>query len=98
MPARKQRSTIKRRRAKDWLTLLIVILAFGATFAAVSAPRWMTPRWLALIVSAVGWTVVVLFNVGQVLVFWNYYRRPLAKRPWILGGPPASRHSPDHDP
>jgi hypothetical protein len=82
------RVSIMRQRTRDGLTFLTFILAFGVTLAAMAAPRWIRPRGLGVALAVLGWTVFALFNVGQALVLWGWVRRPLARRPWILGGPP----------
>ncbi len=76
-----------RRRTRDKATFLFV-LAFGFTTVAMTATNWVRPRWLGLAIAAIGWTVYALFILGQMLVMWNLFRRPVASRPWILGGPP----------
>jgi hypothetical protein len=77
-----------RRRTKDTLNLLTFLAAFGLTLTAMTAPRWVSPRWLGMCLAAIGWTAFALFNLGQVVVCWTLFRRPVASRPWILGGPP----------
>ncbi len=84
-----------RRRARGRLTFLAVFLAFGGTLAAISAPRWVSPRWLGIVLAGIGWAVYASFFLGQVLVWWCWVRRPVAKRPWILGGPPNPSPSQD---
>jgi hypothetical protein len=77
-----------RRRTRDTLNLLTFFLALGAILTAMTAPTWVSPRWLGMSIAAIGWTAFALYNLGQLIVCWTLFRRPVASRPWILGGPP----------
>lgn len=80
MPKSLAGATVHWRTWERW-TLLSVLLAGGLTLAAMSASRWMTPRWLGLAVSTVGWVIFGLFNVGHALLLWSVCRRSPASRP-----------------
>jgi hypothetical protein len=67
---------------------LMAILAIAGIPAAITAPVWANPRGLRLSLATVGWVAYAYFGLGQVTLFWDMVRRPVAKRPWILGGPP----------
>ncbi len=85
-----------RRRMKEKLTFLAFVLAYGVIFAAMTARTWLRPRWLGLTIFAVGCTFFLLLGLWYVLGVLIYWRRPVASRPWILGGPPNP--SPPEDP
>jgi hypothetical protein len=76
---------------------LRVILAFGGTLAAITAPRWARQPWLGFALAVIGWTAYAYFILGQAILSWVMVRRPVAKRPWILGGPPHLSPPQDSD-
>ena len=82
-----------RRRARGTWAF---VLAAGGTLAAIGAPRWVRPSWLGLAFAVLGWSSYAYFILGQWALGWEMVRRPVAKRPWILGGAPHP--SPHQDP
>ena len=66
----------------------MAILALGGIPAAITAPSWVNPRWLGLALAIIGWAACAYLALGNLILFWDMVRRPVAKRPWILGGPP----------
>jgi hypothetical protein len=74
-----------RRRTRDTLTAFLFL---GGIPAAVTAPWWVRPRWLGLAIAVIGWMGYAYFILGQWVLFWVMARRPVAKRPWVLGGSP----------
>jgi hypothetical protein len=66
---------------------LMAVLAIAGIPAAITAPLWANPRGLGLALAIVGWAAYAYFGLGHVILFWDMVRRPVAKRPWIMGGP-----------
>jgi hypothetical protein len=66
----------------------MAILAIAGIPAAITAPSWVYPRRLGLGFAIIGWAACAYFAFGNVILLWDIVRRPVAKRPWILGGPP----------
>ena len=82
---------MRRRTRRRMRESLMTILVIAGIPAAITAPSWVTPRWIGIALAVIGWAVYAYLALGQMILFWDMIRRPVAKRPWILGGPPILR-------
>ena len=58
-----------RRRTRETLT---AILAFGGPLAAITAPAWVNPPWLGLVLAVIGWAVYAYLILGQAILFGSW--------------------------